>query len=112
MRAAVALGELVAQVGERRDRAGAERDRLLDLEVARDAVALDAAAVLDRDEREELQQLLGAARGLLGRERRGGEALERGVGAVQRGGEPSPAAGSAAKAARALRSAAAPRSSA
>ena len=52
----------------------AERDRLLDLEVARDPVALDAAAVLDRHEREELQQLLCAPRGLLRRERRGGEA--------------------------------------
>ena len=40
-------------------------------------VVLDAAAVLDRHEREEAQQLLGAAGGLLGGERRGGEAVER-----------------------------------
>ena len=51
------------------------------------SVALDAAAVLDRDEREELQQLLRAPRGLLGREGRGGEALERLLGGVERGAE-------------------------
>ena len=73
----VALGQLVLEVGERGRRTVAERDRLLDLEVERDLRAADAAVVLDRHEREEAQQLLGAARGLLGRERRGGEALER-----------------------------------
>ena len=57
--------------------AGAERHRLLDLEVQVHGRAVDAAAVLDRHEREEAQQLLGAARGLVGRERRRGEALER-----------------------------------
>ncbi len=85
--ARVALGELVAQVRERADGAGAEGDGLLDLEVARDVRVLHAAAVLDRDELEELQQLLGAAGGLLRRERGGGEAGERLVGAVQRGGQ-------------------------
>ena len=66
---AVALGQLVAQVGEGALRAGAEGDRLLDLEVERDPPVVDAAPVLDRHERQEAQQLLGAARGLLGRER-------------------------------------------
>ena len=73
---AVALGQLVAQVGERALRAGAEGDRLLDLEVERHPPVVDAAPVLDRHEREEAQQLLGAARGLLGREGRRREAVE------------------------------------
>ena len=74
----VALGELGLQVGERGDGAGVERGRLLDLEVERDPRVLDAAAVLDRDEREEAQQLLGAAGGLLRGQRRGGEVGEPG----------------------------------
>ena len=57
----VALGELVAQVVEGGVGGGLERDRLLDLEVERDAPVLDAAPVLDRHERDEAQQLLGAA---------------------------------------------------
>ena len=73
----VALGELVAEVVEGGVGGGGERDRLLDLEVERDPPVLDAAAVLDRHERDEAQQLLGAARRLLGGERRGGEAVER-----------------------------------
>ena len=84
---AVALGQLVAQVAEGADGAGAERDRLGDLEVARDLVVLDAAPVLDRHQLEELQQLLGAAGGLLGRERRGGEADQCVLRALDGGGE-------------------------
>ena len=85
--AAVALGHCSWRSAERGSGARVEGDRLLDLEVERDAVVLDAAAVLDRDEREEAQQLLRAARRLLGRERRGGEALERAGDLVARGAE-------------------------
>ena len=73
----VALGELVAEIVEGGVGGAPERDRLLDLEVERDAPVLDAAAVLDRHERDEAQQLLGAAGRLLGGERGGGEAVER-----------------------------------
>ena len=104
----VALGELVAQVGEGRGGAGAEGDRLLDLEVERHAVVVDAAVVLDRHEREEAQQLLRAAGGLVGREGRGGEALERRDRPL---GARVAAAARSANAARACSVAAAPRSS-
>ncbi len=83
----VALGQLVAQVGERALRPGAEGDRLLDLEGERHPPVVDAAPVLDGHEREEAQQLLGAARGLLGRERRGGEPVEGADGRRARGQE-------------------------
>ena len=73
---AVALGELVLEVGERGGGAGAEGDGLLDLEVERDLGPAHAAVVLDGHEREELQELLRAPRGLLGGQRRGGEPLE------------------------------------
>ena len=54
----------------------AEADRLLDLERERDAVAVDAAVVLDRHEPEEPVELAGST-SLLGRgERRGAESLE------------------------------------
>ena len=65
------------EVGEARPGRRRERDGLLDLEVVGDRAVLDAAAVLDRDQREEAQELLGAACLLLGGERRGGEAVER-----------------------------------
>ena len=84
---AVALGELVAQVVEGGVGGGLERDRLLDLEVERHAPVLDPAAVLDRHERDEAQQLLGAAGRLGGGEGRGGEAVERGVDLRARDGD-------------------------
>ena len=74
----IAAGELILEVGQRGGGGSVEGDRLLDLEVERDARPLDAAAVFDGDEREEAQQLLGAARGLLGAQWRSREALEPG----------------------------------
>jgi hypothetical protein len=76
----VPLGELVAQVAERGAGAVREGHRLPDLEVQRHAGAVHAAAVLDGHEREEAQELLGAARGLLLREPGRGEVLQGGPG--------------------------------
>ena len=59
------------EVGERLCGAVAERDRLLDLEVERHAAVVDAAAVLDRDEREEAEELAGPALPPPRRQRRG-----------------------------------------
>ena len=82
-RGAVAREEARLEVGERRRRAVAERDRLLDLEVLRDAPVADAAPVLDRDEAEEPVELTGPAQRLLGRERSSPEALEPALDALQ-----------------------------
>ena len=74
--AAVDALERAAQVGERGARGGGEGDALLDLERDGDARALDPGAVLDGDQRDELGELVRAARELAGGERRGGEAPE------------------------------------
>ena len=66
-RGPVAREEARLEVGERGRGAVAERDRLLDLEVLRDAPVADAASVLDRDEAEEPIELAGAPERLLGR---------------------------------------------
>ena len=68
--------ERAAQVREGRARGGRERQALLDLERDRDPRALDPVAVLDRDQRDELRELVRAPGELLGGERRGGEAAE------------------------------------
>ena len=57
----VALDQPAVEVCEGLRRAVAERHRLLDLERERHAPVGDAAAVLDRDEREEAEELSGAA---------------------------------------------------
>ena len=72
--AGVDLLEVGQQVDEGRLGAVAERDGLLDLEVLGDLAVRHPAAVLHGDQLDEAQELLGAARLLLGGERRGGEA--------------------------------------
>ena len=64
------------EVGECLLRGLGERDRLLDLERERYLAVVRAAVVLDRDEVEEADELLGAADLLLGREGRRGEAVD------------------------------------
>jgi hypothetical protein len=62
----VALGELVAQVGEARRGAGAERDRLLDLEVARDLRAVTPRPYSTGTSARKRSSCWRAARGLVG----------------------------------------------
>ena len=77
VRAPVALGELVAQVRRSAPTAPVRKATASWISKSRvTCVSLTPRPYSTGHEREELQQLLGAARGLLGRERRGGEAFE------------------------------------
>ncbi len=78
----VALLKRGLQIVEGDVRPLGERDRLLDLERDRDAAVVGAVVVLDRDQIEEADQLLGAAGLLLGREGRGSEGVDRCHGSV------------------------------
>ena len=76
----VALLELGGEVVERRGRGVDEGDALGDLEGRGHLGAGDAVVVLDRDQVEEADQLLAAARLLLGREGGRGEVVEEALG--------------------------------
>ncbi len=76
-RGCVAPGQGGFEIGVGLGGAVPERDRLLHLEVERHPAVVDPAAVLDRHEREEAQELARPALLLLGGQRRGAEARQR-----------------------------------